>query len=70
MKLKDLNQETFDNNKSPDDRNFSRALQLQEVVGVARMVEIMGKGGRRAGPSPMYQIAQLKKRSTAVHGVR
>ena len=40
-KLADLNQETFDKYTSPDDRNIRMALQLQEVEGLARIVEVV-----------------------------
>ena len=49
-KVADLNLETFDNNTTPDDRNIRIALQLQEVEGMARIVEAVeeGRGQGRA----------------------
>ena len=39
---------TFDNNTAPDDRNIRTSLQLQEVAGMARMVDLV-KEGREQG---------------------
>jgi hypothetical protein len=43
-KVADLNLETFDNNTTPDDRNIRIALQLQELEGMARIVEAVEEG--------------------------